>query len=474
MSNSDAIDHVIMVIFENRSFDHLLGWMSHPRYGNNPQIDGLLGDIDAATNELTTESYRNPAILQTFRPFFVETDEPLAVDLPHGRDQVLTQLAYSQVTGAYSMRGFAASYFDQNPMQAGPNVTRPDCMRMLTPPAIPVTSFLAKNYRVCDRWFTSIPTDTHPNRMMALAGYSEIDGTKTLEPDQYLALDWAEDNKVPWRVYSDDFSFMMCMRNPTTGALRGLRVLKERLLHGKYRGFSSFAHDFQYDADFPALTLIEPAFSDDPFSMEPNDNHPPLPMGPGESFLLKIYNAFFGTDLARERFNRTAVVVYYDEHGGFFDHVPPLKLVTASGRANTNTKWTSFTTSGPRVPAIVISPLVDAGVYKGNLDHTSVLRFLGERFGPKGEFSAEVTARHASPFAALRSLGDVFDRSYARTPPPPPTVGGLATMSYPNGRPATTDAQRMFLEARQQLHLDQPDAMAAHFPDGYFVAPHQQ
>jgi len=47
-------------------------------------------------------------------------------------------------------------------------------------------------------------------------------------------------------------------------------------------------------------------------------------------------------------------------------------------------------------------------------------------------------------------------------------------MSYPNGRPATTDAQRMFLEARQQLHLDQPDAMAAHFPDGYFVAPHQQ
>jgi len=257
-----------------------------------------------------------------------------------------------------------------------------------------------------------------------------------------------------------------------------IEYVTERLIPGAVAGSlqdfvdQPFAHDFQYDKDFPSITLIEPAFSDDPFATEPNDNHPPLPMGTGESFLLKIYNVFFGTQLARERFDRTAVVVYYDEHGGFFDHVPPLKLLTPSGQLKTNTKWTSFTTTGPRVPAIVISPRVDPGVYKGNLDHTSVLRFLGERFGPKKEFSPEVTARHATTSADLRSLGEVFDLDSPRTPPSPPLVGGLNTRSFPNGQPATTDAQRLFLEARQRFHADEPDGMAHAHPGGFFVKPH--
>jgi phospholipase C len=307
MSNSDAIEHVILVLLENRSFDHVLGWMSHPKYGGDTRIEGLTGDIDPGTGELVLENYRNPALLQTFRPFFVEVDEPLAGDLPHGRDEVTTQMAHSPVTGSFAMRGYAASYFHENPVQAGPFVTKPDCMRMLTPKAIPVTAFFARNFAVCDHWFTPIPTDTHPNRMMALSGYSEIEGTSTLEPDQFLVVDWAEENKVSWRVYSDDFSFMMCMKKGI--AFRGIEVLKERALNGKYRGFSAFAHDFQHDNDFPKVTLIEPAYSDDPFAMEPNDNHPPLPMGPGESLLLKLYSALLGTDLARKRFDKTLVLV---------------------------------------------------------------------------------------------------------------------------------------------------------------------
>lgn len=470
MSNSDAIDHVIMVLFENRSFDHLLGWMSHPKYGGNPAIEGLAGDIDPATGELIPDAYRNPALLQTFRPFFAETDEPLASDLPHGRDEVKTQMAHSDVTGQYTMRGFAASYFHENPVQAGPFVTKPDCMRMLAPSAIPVTSFLARNYCVCDHWFTPIPTDTHPNRMMALAGYTEIEGTSSLEPDQYLMVDWAEDNGIPWRVYSDDFSFMMCMVTKGLKPPRGLGVLAQRAQpNGTYRSFSSFAHDYQFDDDFPAITFIEPAFSDDPFAMEPNDNHAPLPMGPGESFLLKLYNVFFGTPKARERFGRTLVVVYYDEHGGFFDHVPPLVLPTSSGRSGSSPIWGSFGTTGPRVPGIVISPRVNPGVFKGNLDHTSILRFLGERFGNGKEFSPEVTARHANVGAALRSLGDVVDRDSPRTVPQPPVVGALRSVSYPSGRPATTPGQQGFLQARQMFQKTATDALADAHPDHFFL-----
>jgi phospholipase C len=447
--------------------------MSHPKYGGDSRVEGLTGDIDPTTGELMGEAYQNPALLQTFRPFFTEEDVPLASDLPHGREEVARQMGMSPVTGSYSMRGFAASYFHEHPEQAGPYVTKPDCMRMMTPKAIPVTAFLAKNFMVCDHWFCAIPTDTHPNRMMALSGYTEIDGTSSFEPDQYLVVDWAEANNVPWRVYSDDFSFMMCLKDKTTGALRGVNVLKERATNGKYRGFSSFAHDFQYDKDFPKVTLIEPAYSDDPLAMEPNDNHPPLPMGPGEAFLLKIYNAFFGTQLARERFNKTLMLVYYDEHGGFFDHVPPIKVLTPSGRAGTGTQWLSFSTTGPRVPAIVVSPRVNPGVFKNNMDHTSALRFLAERFTPSKPFNAEVTARH-TPRAGegLASLGNVIDRSDARAVPAPPSVGMLPTASYPNGRPAKTPGQEAFLNARKHFHEDAHDETAAAHPEAFFALPH--
>jgi phospholipase C len=470
MSNSDAIDHVILVILENRSFDHVLGWMSHPKYGNNSAVDGLVGDVDAATGELTATQYRNPAHMQTYRPFFVETDEPLAADLPHSREEVAMQMAYSQVTGTHTMRGFAAAYFQHNPMQAGPNAPTPDCLRMMTPPAIPVTAFLANNFRVCDRWFTAIPTDTHPNRMMALSGYSEIDGTKGLEPDQRILFDWADENKLDWRVYSEDFSFMMCMKSEE--GFRGLGVLAERAKHGRYRSFASFAHEYQYDETFPQVTMIEPSYLDDPFTSEPNDNHPPLPMGPGESFLLKIYSAFFGTELSRKRFEKTMLVVYYDEHGGFFDHVAPPKVLTPSGRLNSTTTYPSFTHLGPRIPGIVVSPLVDTGVFKGNLDHTSVLRFLAERFTPGKEFSPEVTSRHKPSSANLRSLGDVLDRAAAREAPYPPNVGALRAVSYPTGRTAMTAGQQAFLEARQALHRDAHDDMTKAHPDGFFSKPH--
>jgi phospholipase C len=462
MSNASSIDHVIMVVFENRSFDHLLGWMSHPKYGGSGAIEGLTGDLDAGTGELANPAYGNPALLKTFRPFFAEADETLATDLPHGRGEVHTQMAFTQVTNTFSMQGFAASYFHQNPMQAGPSATRPDCMRMLAPSAAPVTAFLARNYCVCDHWFTPIPTDTHPNRMMALAGYSEIEGTSSLEPDEDLVFDWAERKGIPWRVYSDDFSYMMCLGR------RGVDVLAQRAINGSYRSFSSFARDYQFETKFPAITLIEPAFSDDPFATEPNDNHPPLQMGPGESFLLKIYNVFFGTRLARERFAKTLLLVYYDEHGGFFDHVSPLAVATPSGRTGSKAKWPTFTTTGPRVPAIAVSPLIDPGVFKGNLDHTSVLRFLGERFARDGLYSAEVTARHATPGAELRSAGDVVNRATPRAVPSPPNFGGFASVSFPSGRAAITDGQLAFLHARMAAQQDSTADLAQAHPDHFF------
>lgn len=457
----DAVKHVILVILENRSFDHLLGWMRHPKYGNNPSIEGLVGDVDPATGAIANDAYENDAAGFPFQPFFSDTDEPFLSDLPHGRDAVTTQMAFDRVHQRWTMRGFADSFFHESPNMGRINPRPPANLRMLGPSAAPMTAFLARNYCVCDHWFTPIPTDTHPNRFMALAGYTKIEKTQGgfPEPDHDLVFDWATRNSVPWRVYSDGFSFCSLMLNR----------LPVTLSDGShFRRFDSFASDFQNDADFPSLVLLEPQFADDPFASAPSDNHPPFPMGPGEGFLLQIYQALCGTSAARKRWAETMLVVYYDEHGGLFDHVPPLGVQTVCGRDPGEPKWPTFVTTGPRVPAIVASPLVEPGsVFSGNLDHTSVLRFLAERFTPGAAYDDRVRDRHAS--GLLDSLGAVLTRSTARETPAPPRLGPFQQIAFPSGRPALTDGQKAFLGAREQAHAAHGDALADLHPESFFV-----
>src|SRR2546426_6398995 len=89
-----AVDTIVLVMLENRSFDHLLGWMSLPPYGNRTDIEGLKGRIDSTTRELTNPAYRNRARNQVWRPYMAEKDVCLASDLPHGRNGVRMQMHY--------------------------------------------------------------------------------------------------------------------------------------------------------------------------------------------------------------------------------------------------------------------------------------------------------------------------------------------------------------------------------------------
>ena len=125
------------------------------------------------------------------------------------------------------------------------------------------------------------------------------------------------------------------------------------LLNQNFRWFDELASDFQIEPDstFPQVILIEPAYDDDPFALHPDDNHPPLPMGPGEVFLSRVYKAVTSNP---QRWARTVLLIYYDEHGGFFDHLPPLPVHTPAP----NAEYPEFQTTGPRIPAIVVSPLV--------------------------------------------------------------------------------------------------------------------
>ncbi len=273
-------------------FDHLLGWISLPSYGNRLEIEGLKGGIDPANQELAEPTYRNRGRNQTWRPYIADKDIWLASDLPHGRHGVQTQMSSDFKTGEkrerFAMDGFPQALYAEHP-DLPPRNMRPQSMMMMPPDLIPATSFLAREFMVCDHWFSAIPTDTHPNRLMSLAGYTKIDETSGKPPDHRgTVVDWCEERNVRWRIYSDSFSFVQLF---TGFDYHGWELTDRK--HFRDRG--KLAHDFQKESagTFPQLVIVEPQYADDPVVdklnlSKANDNHPPSPMGPGEAFLAEV------------------------------------------------------------------------------------------------------------------------------------------------------------------------------------------
>ncbi len=452
MSDLERIEHVVIVMMENRSFDHVLGWMSLPAYGKRKDVDGLKGDLDPITGEVVNTEYENYALGKRWRPYVATADERLVTNLGHSRAEVAEQLDLNATIGGFSMTGFAKNYFTSYP---GNRVGRPEAMLFYPPQLLPTTSFLASTYTVCDRWFCSVPADTQPNRFMSLAGYTIRDDTPRAPPDHRILMDWCNSKGIRWRVYHEGFPFEALYR-------------RKVLLDEHYVSFDGLADDFQTESDetFPQILVVEPAFDDDPFAFHPDDNHPPLPLGPGEIFLSRVYRAVTNNPA---RWAKTLLLVYYDEHGGFFDHVPPLPVMTRAP----NGGYPDFTSLGPRVPAIVVSPYSRAGsTCSLPLDHTSLLRFIGERFSPDGKFTDLVTARHAD--GALRSLAETLDLTTVSvpTPPPAPVLGPVQTVTYGEPRQPVTPLQQAFARARADAVATQANAVGDRHPRMLFYVPH--
>src|ERR1700682_4236767 len=149
----DRIRTIVIVMMENRSFDHLLGHLSLPQYGGRTDLDGL---VDPEHNQ----DYANFLDNQVYRPFAMTADNQLDHDLPHDRSSVQVQLAFHG--GEATMSGFVQAYVNMNHS----SVANPPVMGFLTTGSLPTSSFLARNFLVCHRWFAPLPADTQPNRAM--------------------------------------------------------------------------------------------------------------------------------------------------------------------------------------------------------------------------------------------------------------------------------------------------------------------
>ena len=368
------IDHIVVVMMENRSFDHLIGYL-------RDTIPGVNGRDPNATNPDLAGAPVQANLLGSYKfPF----------DPGHDWNQVATQLGNGN-------QGFVVDFQTKFPA-ADPKLI----MGYHDQKAVPVYDFLARNFVVCDGWHASLPGPTIPNRFYSVAGTSgglkdnpKVGGMlkrfdlKTV----FNCLDAGLANKPKadrWAYYFQDVTLLWLFKKHTRDSLPGGRVRK-------WGDFFKRAKA----GNLPAVSWIDPNFGDVGGA---NDDHPPgADLRDGQRMVARIYDAV--RNGGNNLWDRTLLVVTYDEHGGFYDHVVPGAVTDDDP---------TFHRLGVRVPALVASPWATNRVDHTTRDHTSILRTILDRFAPGETLTTRV--------ANASSLASLLDAGAPRTDVPPLVV----------------------------------------------------
>jgi len=359
------INHVVVLMQENRSYDSYFGAL---HYEGQPR----------SSKEPTTPN-PNPIGGPPLHPFLTSVPCTTA-DLAHGWDAT-----HREIDGG-RMDGFTT----QNQDPTDPTGSR--TMGYYDKTTLPFYYGIANEFSVADRYFASVPGPTYPNRFYLLTGTSF--GNVSNITKQYTqktifqALDEAP-TPVSWKIY--------------------LATAQVELLF-KYVDDHMVGHVFplsQYFTDAANGTLPQVSFVESNGFGSVNtetDEHPPANVQVGEKFTHDIVNALVNSP----DWSSAAMFFTYDEHGGYYDHVKPPKAVPPDDippNVPPGDPFNAFNQYGVRVPAMVISPYSDAHHVSHTVyDHTSILKFIETRFNV-----APLTRRDAAADPML----DMFDFSRA-------------------------------------------------------------
>jgi len=375
----DTLKHLVVLMMENRSFDHMLGGLK----AQDARIDGLTG---TETNPDTTGA---PTPVQAQAAFQGQLDpDPdhhfAAVDL-----QIFNEATSSPRVA--SMQGFIKSYYTQ---QHDVNHSR-KIMYYFKPEKLPVLTTLATEFAVFNRWFSSIPGPTLCNRAFAHYGTSfghvgmEVFYANQQYKSIYQRLDAA--GKKAKIYYYDQASSTLEITN---------LLQNQPQFFGTYEQFLS---DCQAGS-LPDYCFVEPNYSDHGGpggELLASDQHPDHHVQAGEQFIASLYNAIRTNPTL---WNTTAWLVVYDEHGGIYDHVPtpacmPDGFVAQPKDTSTGMPFL-FDRLGVRVPAVLVSPWIPKGTVVSPLS-------------PDGTIANPRIFEHASiPATAIKFLlGSYDDRS---------------------------------------------------------------
>eukprot|EP01018_Ginkgo_biloba_P002014 Gb_00801 [translate_table: standard] len=329
------IKNIVVLVMENRSFDHILGWMKRL----NPQIDGVTG---SESNPVSTADPNSPEI------FFKDDAEYVDPDPGHTFEAVREQVFGSNDTSANPppMNGFV-----QQAATVSKNLSE-TVMKGLRPEMLPVYSALLTEFAVFDRWFSSLPGPTHPNRLFVYSGTSH---GATSHIAKQLAVGYPQ-KTIFESLHESELSFGIYYQNiPATLFYRNLRKLK---YIPKFHNYNlKFKHHAK-NGKLPNLAVIEPRYFDLKH-FPANDDHPAHDLGNGQKLVKEVYE----TLRASPQWNETLLIITYDEHGGFYDHVPtPVRDVPSpDGIVGPSPYFFKFDRVGVRVPTIMVSSWINKG-----------------------------------------------------------------------------------------------------------------
>lgn len=362
MGTPDPIKHVVVLMMENHSFDQLLGCMQQVY----PKLEG----IDEQNLRSNPDYPAGPnSISQAVTDLMA-----ISLDPHHEHVNVLRQI-FDNCSGFIS--DFVQSY-----SQCGD--TRKLIMSYYRLGSLPVLHELAQNFMVCDHWFSSLPGPTWPNRFFVHTGTSKghvkmPSGSYAKNEyfyDQNTIYNELDEQKVTWGIYHHGM--------PHTLLLARLWD-KPNQFHRMDNFFKDAARP---ENEFPQYVFIEPSYG----GADENDQHPPTDMRKGEYLIAQVYNALRQNEAL---WNSTLFVLLYDEHGGFYDHVFPPRATPPDRYIDEF----SFDQYGVRVPAILISPWVGKGFHSVVYDHTSLLRYLIDKWNLRTDALGE-RVRVANTFAS--------------------------------------------------------------------------
>ncbi len=431
-SNLQKIDHIVVLMLENRSFDNMLGFLGASQEGGQ-KIDGVAGknlsnpipayaphpenctEVPVGIETKMTSPNPDPGEdyahvnAQLFGQILPEENrQPEFNEKPAAPYNLPTRESYTDAP----MNGFVLDYINhyQALMKKMPEFDEYRViMNCHAEDSLPVLSTLAKEYAVFDRWFASVPSQTLCNRSFLHTATSH--GYVLNQPvyrwlyhDAPTIFNRIQDKQDPaltWKVYYDKLDIVS-----SSGLLyRGL---------WPYRATHFFQmDDFEEDAskgNLPSYSFIEPRFF-----IDHNDQHPPLGdmletsnALAGELLIQRVYNAVrHGKD-----WEKTLLIITYDEHGGCYDHVSPPAAVSPDAASLHGEQGFQFDRLGIRVPTVMVSPFIPKGTVVSDIhDHTSIIKAICDRWD-----LAPLTERdkRANSFDTILSLD--LTRSISDTP----------------------------------------------------------
>jgi len=386
-----AIHHVFVLMLENRSFDHMLGFSklsgTDAVTGQATTINGLQG-TESNSYQGKTYACSTPADYSMTAGPAHEFNDVLE-QLCGPRAQYVPNGTYPSINSSGFVEDFAASGGQQSPG---------DVMKCFAAEQLPVLTALARNFVICDNWFSSLPGPTWPNRFFLLAGSS---GGLDHSPTMVEMIAWEGisgfrfqngtlfDQKLWWRVYAGGD---LCLAQ----ALRGMTF-------ADITPYTRFARDVG-DANYPVqFTFIEPNYGHVASDYKGGTSqHPIDDVTSGEALTKVVYETIRNSPI----WPTSMLILTWDEHGGFYDHVAPPAAVApgdAPQLSSASKYGFTFQQYGPRVPGIVISPLIPANLIDHRVyDHASVPATIETLFNLQPMTRRDAGANNLLSLASLK------------------------------------------------------------------------